>query len=375
MAAGSIVATKMYGYDWWAGRYEATADGLAEAGTNLVLAQNPLDPLPASDVQQVRPDGDYDDLRLRRELRARGIRCFESTAMFFQPRHYRQRADLRPAGADGAEMTPADWYVGLCPSSEEYLDERVRLLQRVVTELEVDGLFLSFIRFPGFWETWTPGVKRSAIREYCFCSRCRQRFSRETGHRLPGDVRPAAALLQGELRPQWTRWKCDLITGVVRRVREAVQEVAPGTELMINKVPFTGGELGGVSEEVLGQKVESLAEVAEYFEVMTYHQILMQAPATWIPAVVAALRARTRRKIIPCLQVRATYTDGMYAAAGRSPGIGPGEFREAVEAVASSQADGIMTYHWSDVLREDAASDGAFSGALRRFATAMTGDR
>jgi len=374
MAADSIVATKMYGYDWWAGQYEATVDALAKAGTNLVLAQNPLDPLPASDVQQVRPAGDYDDLRLRRELRARGIRCFESTAVFFQPEHYRQRPDLRPVGADGAEMTPADWYVGLCPSSEEYLEERVGLLQRVVTELEADGLFLSFIRFPGFWETWTPGVERTAITEYCFCSRCRRRFSRETGHDLPGDARFAATLLQGELRAQWTAWKCDLITGVVRRVREAVEEVAPGTELMINKVPFIGDELGGVSEEVLGQRVESLAEVAEYFEVMVYHQILMRAPATWIPDVVTALRARTRRKIIPCLQVRATYTDGIYAAAGRRPEIGPEEFREAVEAVASSGADGIMTYHWADVLHEDAASGGAFSQALHRFATLMTGD-
>jgi hypothetical protein len=358
----------MYGYDWWTRRYEATADALAAAGTNLVLVQNPLDPLPASDVEQVRPGGDYDDLRLRRELRARGMRCFESTAMFFQPEHYRQRPDLRPVGADGAEMTQADWYVGLCPSSEEYLDDRVRLLQRVVTELEADGLFLSFIRFPGFWETWTPGVERKAITEYCFCARCRRRFSRETGHDVPDDASSAAALLQGELRAEWTRWKCDLITGVVRQVREAVEDVAPGTELMINKVPFIGDELGGISEEVLGQRVESLTGVAEYFEVMVYHQILMRAPATWIPEVVSALRARTTRKIIPCLQVRPTYTEGIFAGAGRRPEIGLAEFREAVTATKASGADGIMTYHWSDVLGEDATSDGAFSRALAQYA-------
>jgi hypothetical protein len=374
MAAGSIVATKMYGYDWWTGGYEATADALAAAGTNLVLAQNPLDPLPASDVAQVRPGGDYDDLRLRRELRARGIRCFESTAMFFQPDDYWRHPDLRPVGADGTQMQPADWYVGLCPSSEEYLEQRVRLLRRVVTELEADGLFVSFIRFPGFWETWTPGTDRKAVTEYCFCSRCRRRFSRETGHAVPDDARSAAALLQGELRPEWTRWKCDLITGVVRRVREAVLEVAPGTEVMINKVPFIGAELGGfselgdVGEEVLGQRAESLSEVTDYFEVMVYHQILMRAPATWIPEVVSALRARTTRAIIPCLQVRPTYTEGIFAGAGRRPQIGPAEFREAVTATAASGADGIMTYHWSDVLGEDATSNGAFSRALAHYA-------
>jgi len=109
-----IVATKLYGYDWSPTQgsphrrsYEAVADALAEAGTKLVLVQNQLDPMPASDVQQLPPEGEYDDLR--------------------------------------------------------------------------------FIRFPGFWEEWTPGTERAAIREYCFCPRCRQRFAiqRSSGNASP----------------------------------------------------------------------------------------------------------------------------------------------------------------------------------------------
>jgi hypothetical protein len=371
-----MVATKLYGYDWWPahgrpdrGPYEVVADALAEVGTTLVLVQNQLDPLPASDVQQLPPQGEYDDLRLREVLRDRGIRCFEATSMFFQPDVYRQRPDLRPVGADGAEHVPVGWYVGLCPSSEEYLERRARQLQRVAADLHADGLFLSFIRFPGFWETWTPGTDRAAIAEYCFCPRCRLRFTRETGIGLPADAVSAAAVLQGALRAQWTAWKCELIAATVRRVREAVAEVSPGIELMINLVPpFTGGGLDGVGEEVLGQRVESLAAAAEHFEVMVYHQILKRRPREWIPAVVAALRDRTTRTIIPCLQVRPTYLDGIYAQARRRPQIGPEEFRECVSAVAASPADGIMTYHWSDVLAEDATSGGAYSAALREFA-------
>jgi len=37
-----IVATKLYGYDWWP-------------------TQAQLDPMPASDVQQLPPEGEYDD--------------------------------------------------------------------------------------------------------------------------------------------------------------------------------------------------------------------------------------------------------------------------------------------------------------------------
>jgi hypothetical protein len=171
------------------------------------------------------------------------------------------------------------------------------------------------------------------------------------------------------LRTEWTAWKCELIATTVRLVREAVAEVSPGIELMINLVPpFTGGGLDGVGEEVLGQRVESLATVAEHFEVMVYHQILKRRPQEWIPAVAGVLRDRTARTIIPCLQVRPTYLDGIYAQAGRRAHIGPAEFRECVSAVAASAADGIMTYHWSDVLAEDATSGGEYSAALREFA-------
>jgi hypothetical protein len=371
-----IVATKLYGYDWWPGpggparsRYEAVADALAHAGTNLALVQNQRDPLPASDVQQLPPQGDYDDLRFREVLRDRGIRCFESTSMFFQPEVYRQRPDLRPVGADGKEFTPIGWYVGLCPSSEEYLEQRARQLQHIAADLDADGLFLSFIRFPGFWETWTPGTERAAIREYCFCPRCRHRFASDTATLLPADPVAAAAILQGALRAEWTAWKCELIATTVRRVREAVTEASPGTEIMINLVPpFTGDGLDGIAEEVLGQRVESLAPVAEHFEVMVYHQILKRRPAEWIPDVVATVRDRTARTIIPCLQVRPTYLDGIYAQARRKADIGPEEFQDCVDAVAASAADGIMTYHWSDVQAEDAASGGRYSCALREFA-------
>jgi hypothetical protein len=107
--------------------------------------------------------------------------------------------------------------------------------------------------------------------------------------------------------------------------------------------------------------------------VMVYHQILKRPPAEWIRAVVTDLRGRTTRTITPCLQVRPTYLDGIYAAAGRKADIGPQEFRSSVSAVASSDADGVMTYHWSDVLLEDARNDGAFSAELRQFSGRQSG--
>lgn len=366
-----MVATKLYGLDWWpevsSDPYQECADALQEAGVNVVLAQNYLDPLPGSDVEQGSPPVGYDDRWLREKLRSRGIKIFEATAVFFQPRAYDSLPHLRPVDAAGAPQPRVDWYVGLCPSSEAYIEERAKLLQRVARQLEPDGLFLSFIRFPGFWETWVPGVDRGKIPEYCYCQRCLSRFSQETGHRVPRDAPSAAALLQGELRAAWTGWKCNLVAGVVGHLRQAVREVIPDIELMVNLVPFSKEELGGAVEELLGQRVESLTPFVELFEVMVYHQILKRDPRKWIPKLVADLRSRTDRSLVPCLQVRPTYLEGHHASARRRSMIGPEEFESCVEAVQSSGAGNIATYHWTDLLLEDKASAGAFSAALRGF--------
>lgn len=79
-------------------------------------------------------------------------------------------------------------------------------------------------------------------------------------------------------------------------------------------------------------------------------------------------RCGTARTVIPCLQVRPADLDGIHARAHRRALIGPAEFRDCVNAVAASAADGVMTYHWSDVLAEEAASGGDYSAALSEFA-------
>jgi hypothetical protein len=161
---------------------------------------------------------------MREELRSRGLRSFEATAVFFQPEVYRTRPDMRPIDENGDVMEPFGWYVGLCPSNPEYLAERAARIEEVGSALQPDGLFLSFIRFPGFWELWMPDTERSEIREYCFCDRCLSRFQEEMGIVLPdGSTRERAAILQHELRVEWTAWKCGLIVEVIRTLKAAMR--------------------------------------------------------------------------------------------------------------------------------------------------------
>jgi hypothetical protein len=364
-----IVAIKCYGFDWhdrFGLSESVAADRLSSYAADWALLQNAIDPLPTSDVEQRIPK-DVDERRLREALRERGIRTFETTAVYFQPDAYRRHPGLRPIAADGSVMQPFDWYVGLCPSSDEYLSERAALIEEVAAKLEPDGIFLSFIRFPGFWESWTPGASRASISEYCFCPRCLERFQRETSVELPATRRDAVALLQGELRPLWTAWKCELIAGATIALASAARRGNPGTEVLINGVALGRHDLSDAGRELLGQDLGRLSREAEHTELMLYHQILARRPRPWIRETVDELRPQVSGTLLACLQTSPAYLTGPHAALARKRSIPFAEFTEALQAVAESGADGVGIYHWTDLLEDDKVHDGRMGRALRAF--------
>lgn len=365
-----LVGVKNYGFEWTTIHgldEEAAADRLVAHGVDWVVVQNLIDPLPASAVTQAPPPTSYEDRRFREALHKRGLRVFEATAVFFQPKLYAARPDLRPVDARGQTMEPFGWYVGLCPSSPACLAERAALVEEVVATLASDGVFLSFIRFPAFWELWMPETRREEISEYCFCERCTSRFQAETGQWLPdGPVSLRASLLQSELRGAWTRWKCELIADAVATFRAAAQRARPGTELMVNGFGFGRDDFGNAVEEVLGQDVEILSRHADHFDLMFYQQILRREPAPWITRVTSEVRGHTERTLLGCVQAKAGYLDLLYAAGRRAPAVPPQEFEGALRAIAESPADGVLVYSWKDVL-EDEAAGGRMVRALRAF--------
>ncbi len=365
-----VVGVKSYGFEWRTrfGLSETeAARALGRQGFDWVIVQNLIDPLPRSAVSQDGPGHGYDDRRFRDALRQRGLKVFEATAVFFQPEDFRTRPGLRPLDARGVPMEPVGWYVGLCPSDRSYLAERAERLEEVVAALGPDGIFLSFIRFPGFWELWMPETSREEIPEYCFCERCLVRFQDETGHQLPvGPTAQRAAILQHELRDAWTAWKCGLIGQVVSVLRAAAARSSPGIEVLINGLAYGRDDYANAGEEVLGQRVEAIAPHAEHLELMFYHQILRRPPEPWIARVTTELRRRTDRTLLACLQGKAEYLEPLYAQGQRAATIPPDEFARALRAVASSPADGVLVYHWADFL-EDELAGGELVRSLAEF--------
>jgi hypothetical protein len=354
-----IVGVKAYGWDW-STRHGLTmkeaAQRMVAHGIDWALVQNLIDPLPGSAVEQRPPTGAYDDGAWVATLQDTGRRVYQSTAVFFSPEAFAADPDLRPVDQYGQVFEIFSWYVGVCPTHPAYLERKAERLAQAIRATAPDGVFLSFIRFPGFWEMWLPEVRRSQIREYCFCERCMTTFARETATELPpGGPTAWRRALTGELRGRWTAWKCAYIGSVAQRLRQAALDARPGLDVILNGFGLGTADFDNAVDEVLAQRFADLDAAIDHYELMFYFQILKRDPLEWIPQRVADARRQTSRTLLACLQGDAEYLEPIYADGGRRREITASEWRDALRGVARSGADGILTYSWRDLLADDAA--------------------
>jgi hypothetical protein len=353
------IGVKVYDSDWLL-KYDLSpqdaAQLLKEWGVNFVLAQSRYLPMPDSAVDsQLRPDkaGRYthaDDREFRAALAKEDIGYWATVCTFFNPTVIETDPSLRPVGSDGRPMEQTDWYMGIAPSMEEYVTGQVAAIEHAVKALQPDGLFLSFTRWPGFWELWMPHHIRQDLVEYSFDPHSLERFVRETGLNLPTrEAAEAAAWIEVNARDSWTSWKCQVVTDVIRQVKRAGRKIKPNVQIMLNTLPFRARDFDGAREKTFGQQIETLNAVVDVFEVMTYHQI-QRRPVDWIPRAGMEVKQRSGRKTVCTIQARPLYLDGIYASDGRSPTLDAQEFAQAIGAVEAAGLDGIVVFIWSDLL-------------------------
>jgi hypothetical protein len=372
---------KVYDYQWAAsfGMDAATAAAeLVRDGIDTVLVRNQIDPLPTSGVDQeaylasgtsvsVTMDRAWSDA-----LRAAGLRVYQTTALFFDPELLRSFPDARPVDANGDPHLGFDWYLGICPTHDGYLAAKIDRLQRVATDLEPDGLFLSFTRYPGFWENWVPGYTFTNTDRFCFCPRCRARFSEDLGLDLPpGDAASQARFILAEQGAAWIAWRSRRIVEVIDSIAVAVRASRPHLEVMLNTLAFPASAFDGIDVRrvIAAQDLAMLRVSVDRFELMTYLQIL-DRPDSWLDIVVADARGALPDRPLYCtLQVVPLYTEGIHAGRGRALEITADELEDSARAALAAGANGLVFYHWTDFLADEAAG-GRKRAALRGLASA-----
>jgi hypothetical protein len=230
-------------------------------------------------------------------------------------------------------------------------------LRRVVSELEPDGLFLSFTRYPGFWENWVPAYAFSNRDRFCFCPRCRSRFASDLNIDLPsGDTAAQARVILDQYGPAWTAWRSARIVAAIEQIATVLTAGPAGIEIMLNTLAFPVSDFSGldVRREIAAQDLSLLSECVDRFELMTYLQIL-DRPDSWLEPVLAdARRLAPERPLLCTLQVAPLYTEGIHAGRGRATQISASDLDRTARTALVAGADGLVFYHWTDFLVDEA---------------------
>ena len=122
---------------------------------------------------------------------------------------------IREAGRTQVSATgqALNW---LCPSHPKNVLLELESILEIVTNYDVDGIHLDYIRYPGS--------------HACYCEGCRERFVRAT--RLRIDEWPAAVLPKtGTYSEKYIEWRTQQITRLVRLLHKRLREADPDIKL------------------------------------------------------------------------------------------------------------------------------------------------
>lgn len=197
------------------GDWERSAKELAAAGVNMVfpnMAWAGVAHYPSKVLPQSKTFSQYGDQLAQCVAAARKydleVHVWKVTwNLEGAPRDFIEK--MREAGRTQVSSTgkPLNW---LCPSHPENVALELESILEIVTNYDVDGVHLDYIRYPGS--------------HACYCEECRKRFTLAT--RLKLEEWPAAVLPKtGNHGDRYIEWRTQQITRLVRLLSKRVREV------------------------------------------------------------------------------------------------------------------------------------------------------
>lgn len=200
-------------------------------------------------------------------LRGQGVHVYAEFNSLHEAQYVEAHPDAAPVGPDGRVSPPPDGWQGVCPTHEGYRRHRMEAFRDLITRFAIDGVWLDYHHSHASWEQAEPNLP-----DTCFCVRCLERFQQETGLRLPAAPVPERArLLLSELRDQWTRWRCHVLTDWVREYRELLDRHRPGALLGTFHNPWSDTDYDGARLHKLAIDLRSQARYIDVFSPMPYH--------------------------------------------------------------------------------------------------------
>lgn len=257
-----------------------------------------------------------------------GLKAHAELTCFAGEQLWKDIPACRPVNEHGEPIEAEGWYHGANPANQELRARKLEELAHLTQTVEIDGLWLDFIRWPCHWEVLQPRLIQTSFDEPTV-----HHFQQETGLQLEsGGV--AGSILHQHF-DAWVGWKASMITTFAAAAKEILTHHRPGVPMGLFGIPWTQDEYGGAIRTVIGQDFRSLARHVDIFSPMAYHAMCGR-PVQWIMKSAAEIKANTGKAVIPvvqCMDVPRLLSDD--------------EFEESLRSVLESGMDGIMLFEWN----------------------------
>jgi hypothetical protein len=269
------------------------------------------------------------------------IETFIIVPIFYDPEALQSNPDLYAITKAGNPAVE-EWVEFVCPSREDYREWKIEAVEKLIRELDPDGLSLDFIRHFVFWEKVYPDRIPETIPNTCFDRHCLQKFQADLDLEIPVDLQQLpeiASWIADNHLSEWTAWKCGLITGMIRDIVDAVRKVKPGIKINVHAVPWRQDDFGSAIRVVTGQDFSDMAAYVDMLSPMTYAHMVKQQPE-WVNSVVRDIAGVAKCRVVPSIQVNEAYLSIPLSVA---------EFKETLIAALEKPSSGVIFWSWEQL--------------------------
>lgn len=280
----------------------------------------------------------YSNHEFRTLAKKNNITTFIIIPIFFDPEALQENPNLYSITNQGKKAKD-DWVTFVCPSREKFRKQKIESVRKLIRDLDPDGLSIDFIRYFVFWEKVYPETNFDSIQNTCFDSVCLNNFQKKTRTTIPDSTTTPdeiADWIKSNHFTEWTQWKCELITSMIRDITQEARKLKPEIAINVHIVPWRQNDFNGAIKSVVGQDVSEIAKYVDYLSPMTYAHMVKREPS-WIHSVVQDIYQQTESKIIPSIQVKEAYLgDTLFIE----------EFKESLTEALKPPSHGVIFWAW-----------------------------
>ena len=277
------------------------------------------------------------------------IRVFIILPVFYNPEALQQDTGLY-AITDRGQPAAAEWVEFVCPSRQEYRQQRIEYMKQLVTDLDPDGISLDFIRHFAYWEKIYPGTHPDSIPEACFDPSCISAFTEHSGITVPDSlpgVAETAGWINEHCREEWTAWKCGLITSFIAEASREAKQIRKDILINVHAVPWRQEDFNNAVRRITGQEFGEIAPHVDMISPMCYAHML-QRPPEWIHSVVVDLSALVDIPVYPSIQVNRAYLE---------ESLNVEEFERSLQESLKPPSGGVIFWSWEQLLESPAKKE------------------